>query len=697
VCSTLDFYTRILSNIRINRIKALWQRDEAVEYWQPLKWRMLSMFAETLPCKHIPQLELQEPSVTPDWAAIDRRGGSLRRGFRATYCPPHVKPKTDRFGYEITHSGDELIERNRGVINRPAPNYATFPDCPFYTSNVRECRCGWPCQKYPPDWVERVRALVDEHTELMLRVYRDIFHMSAEQAKEHFQRKLQYPPRGGAAFTLFNCMLKIAQSGVASLTGREVGVIRTLLAGSNTKRGMPGDDIFEAFWSKMSSLRTGIRTTTQVCQVVIARLKTLDQTSGCSEALMATLLAPCDAGPIPASVKKKLVACEANSLEVLVGKGMITSGEVLAELVPKVMAAATATGCGADMGLQRIIYALQVAFSRRRSLLLLNLQSQVRVEELPWAQVVLDACAKTSDTRLAAKQTLVGIVTLYYKAFPQTIMVNKLLQSVRVLVTKAGLEDKCPITEELAVDIFEGRFSNKFVAASRIAASLLSGSIYARYYDVQQFFDDVLTTTGTVAGTPTFVNGAMQRVGVGTADWFSEWCVTRASLPPATGRHGYRRPAENGQIVEQQQIVTTHNLASFFSALGLKDKLDCFDLSRRTWQWIVNELNNFPGQYLDMLRACKNVAYAWRQLLFYSSFVGEVGAVTDMLFAEKIFVESPPTLQATLTALILNPLMQITRANDAAEEQPPRITPLLAWVSTRHPLMPPRVDSESQA
>jgi len=701
VLSNLNFYTRMLSNINIRRINSLWLRDESVEYWQPLKWRMLNLFAETLLCNHIPRLAYADPSLTPDWAAIEARGGSLRRGVGSAYRPPREEPQSDRWGYPI-HAPDEnverKVERNRGVKNRPAPKYIAYPECEHYSNSTCDSRCGWPCLNYPADWIERARGLVNEHHELMVSVYIKNFKMSAEQAEEHFQTKLL---KRGGVYSLFNCLTKIKQSGVESLTGREVGVIRTLLAGSNTKRGMPGDDIFEAFWSKLADQRTGICTQTQVCKEVTQRLKEADPTTGCDEALMATFLAPCEAGPIPASIQAKLAVCETNSLEALVMKGLIPSGEVLAELVPKVMAAATIIGCGVDMQLQRITYALRVSFSKRRSLLLLNLQSQVKMQELPWATVVLDACAKTSDTRLVAKQALEEIVMLNYKTFPQTIIVNKLLSSLKTLVDAAGLTDTCPITEELAVDIFEGRFSEKFVAASRIAASILRGSIYERYYDIEQFYRDVLTTEGTVRGTVTMVPGFgrghnMARTGIGTAHWFGECCTARARLPalPASeSRYAYRKPAENGQIVEQQQILTTHNLASFFGALSLASKLDCLDLSRRTWQWILKEMNNLPEDYRNMLRVCKNVAYAWRQLLFYSSFVEDTGLVIDMLTADmSAFAEAPASLRTRLTDLLLTPLQAVAYAHADASGRTggnAAVTMLLAWVTNRHPLLPP--------
>jgi hypothetical protein len=301
---------------------------------------------------------------------------------------------------------------------------------------------------------------------------------------------------------------------------------------------------------------------------------------------------------------------------------------------------------------------------------------------------VKDACAKTSDTRLVARQTLEMVITLYYKTFPQTIIVNKLLQSLTELVKDAQLTDQCPITEELALDIFEGRFSDKFVAAAQVAANLLKDSIYARYYNLQSVYSDLLSEDAVLSftrgGVPTLQNGRMARVGTGIANWFGDTCKRRAAVSELSNPWGGRNPAENGKIVEQQQIITSHNLASFFSALELKDSLDCFDLAKRTWQWIAKELKSMPAAYFDMLRVCKNIAYAWRQLLFYISFVSDFSRVMDMLRTELVLLQSTASVCDLLTDLILTPLASISQSHggDVAA-----VKPLLAWVTEKHPLI----------
>ena len=76
------------------------------------------------------------------------------------------------------------------------------------------------------------------------------------------------------------------------------------------------------------------------------------------------------------------------------------------------------------------------AFRRRRSLLLLNLESQVELSELPWVAVI-DPYRRTGlDARERARQTLEQLVTVAATGFPQQILPNKLLQEVRALASR---------------------------------------------------------------------------------------------------------------------------------------------------------------------------------------------------------------------------------------------------------------------
>ena len=87
--------------------------------------------------------------------------------------------------------------------------------------------------------------------------------------------------------------------------------------------------------------------------------------------------------PIPAHlVAKASRALEAPPGE-LVERGIIGSAEVLAAVVPQITAQVVAAGLD-DPQLSGLYGQAYAAFRRRRSLLLLNLEHQVRFGELPW-------------------------------------------------------------------------------------------------------------------------------------------------------------------------------------------------------------------------------------------------------------------------------------------------------------------------
>ncbi len=86
----------------------------------------------------------------------------------------------------------------------------------------------------------------------------------------------------------------------------------------------------------------------------------------------------------------------------------------------------------------------------------------MKLTELPWAAAIQHRCANDAAARSASRRTLELIIKDALCGFPQTILPNKLLQSCRELATAAAMTD-LPLVNELATDIFEGRFSQKFL------------------------------------------------------------------------------------------------------------------------------------------------------------------------------------------------------------------------------------------
>lgn len=170
------------------------------------------------------------------------------------------------------------------------------------------------------------------------------------------------------------------------------------------------------------------------------------------------------------------------TLEELLKLDLVPSAESLAKLCVSIAASVRANAI-TDPVLRRLYYAIGVAFSHRQSLLLLNLERQVRIDELPWITPLRAAAVPSTSHRESALETLRFIFRLYITAFPQTMLPNTLIQRLRDLVQEAGIVDELPLVEEIAQDIFCHEFAPKFVRSASIAAKFHEPprDLYARY------------------------------------------------------------------------------------------------------------------------------------------------------------------------------------------------------------------------
>jgi hypothetical protein len=264
-------------------------------------------------------------------------------------------------------------------------------------------------------------------------------------------------------------------------------------------------------------------------------------------------------------------------------------------------------------------------------------------------------------------------VTLALTAFPQQALPNKLLQEVRALADAAGLG--LPITDELAADIFMGDFSEKFLRAARKAAELLAGTLYERYYGLPyarvRQIDDVRPS----------------RYGTPTSPGFTALCF---ELAGEAGPAGRRSVARNGKVIEQAQVLTTHNLAVLFDALGLAGALRprLEGLALRCFGWVCRRLRQKCPAWRPQLRAVKNAAYAWRQMVFFLAVAPAEAAGAFLGRAEALLREQPPELQGRLRPALVG-LARAARGlpveAPAPEEEEGRR--FLGWATGRHWLM----------
>jgi hypothetical protein len=157
----------------------------------------------------------------------------------------------------------------------------------------------------------------------------------------------------------------------------------------------------------------------------------------------------------------------------------------------------------------------------------------------------------------------------------------------------------------MAADIFTGAFTLKWRHAAAAASRVMGGTLYGNYYD--------LPPESAWTARP---RTALQHGKEVAAD-FAELCNQRA----AEAGTGGSRAARNGAVLEQSQILTTHNLAVLIDGLDLDDQLreQAPELARQALRWTVRRLTQPASGHAALIQV-KNAAYAWRQALFLLSY-----------------------------------------------------------------------------
>jgi hypothetical protein len=125
----------------------------------------------------------------------------------------------------------------------------------------------------------------------------------------------------------------------------------------------------------------------------------------------------------------------------------------------------------------------------------------------------------------------------------------------------------------------------------------------------------------------------------GTADGsapsqpFSVLCAQRAHGQAAGGWS----VARNGMVIEQSQILTTHNMAPLVVGLGLEGELaaQAGELARRAFDWAVATEGRSDGAWHHRLRRVKNAAYAWRQMVFFLAWMAPEAQAAFCAWAEE--------------------------------------------------------------
>jgi hypothetical protein len=458
---------------------------------------------------------------------------------------------------------------------------------------------GWPCTRWPADWTRRRLVWLGDY---------------AAAVRSHPLAGQHRSPKSN--FARLRLALERCERDSSSLTGRDVGWIRRALANTLTRHGAPGSPSRAALRSAQARTAAQPRHV-DLARVLAARLDRFPADGGIpSVDSVAGAVGPAESAQVPpgSSIPAYLAGKAARAVEApveeLVERGIIGSAEMLADVVPQLTAHVLAADFD-DGDLRELYGQAYAAFRQRRSVLLLNLEHQVRFAELPWIAALQPFRITEAQAGRTARQTLEQVTLLALTSFPQTIVPNPLVAELTTLATQAGLP--LPLTEEVAADIFMGTFTEKWRRAAAIASTSLEGTLYARYYDLP----GPRTWPGPPAGRP---GRDGRRSGKKTAEEFSALCAARAAEARAPdGRGGY--VAANGTILEQAQILTTHNLAPLIDVLNLRERITAAapELADRAFTWLIGRLAIHTDSRNARLQAVKNAAYAWRQAIYFLS------------------------------------------------------------------------------
>lgn len=463
-----------------------------------------------------------------------------------------------------------------------------------WLSDMGTVEGGWPCRVWPADWTQRrAEWLVD-------------YRLASEQHKASTAHT-----RPKSNFDRLRRALVACEHDSRALSGRDVGWIRRVLANTIAKHGAPGSELRAALRSAQA-VAAARPTHASLAAVLAGRLDRYPEDGGipaieplAGETVHDELSGVPAGHPIPPHLVAKASRALEAPVDELVARGVITSGEVLAKVLPQITAQILAANLD-DEHLAGLYAQTYGAFRRRRSLLLLNLEHQVRFDELPWIGALEAFHAPSPDSARTARRTLEQTTMLALSAFPQAILPNPLLRELGALANQADLP--LPLVEEVAADIFMGTFTTKWRTAAQIASQTMAGTLYAGYYDLPE------------AGAWTAPAERRGRWGKQTAEDFATACAVRAKEAQTGDSRSY--VATNGTVLEQSQILTTHNLAALVHALHLQDRLSGMgpDLADRTFTWIVTRQAMRIPDHHAALQMIKNTAYAWRQAIFYLSF-----------------------------------------------------------------------------
>lgn len=412
---------------------------------------------------------------------------------------------------------------------------------------------GWPGRRFPQDWKQRGRRVLADWDSTL------------------------GPTRWGCSGQqgfLCRC-LAVACHDVANLKARELGKVRKILEDIQRAHGLPGSTRHQQLRQRQLA-ESARATTAELAAVLLERLPLEGTLSEVQSWLAPVTAEEAQIFGVPAGqalpFERVLRRSWAAPLAELVACGTIASAEMLARLFPQLSSQVE----GARYQDPQLAYLIKASYQAFRGS---RVEQRVRFGELPWIKSV--SAYRAQDSPGCARRLLEEAVQLWLSYWPYSVAPNALVREFRILAPEL------PWLEELYPETFHKALESRFARAARCAARLLQATAYERYYRLPM--EELLGLADQQAFSPPFVGLCRQRAGI-----------------PGRDRRAYR-----ARLVEQQQILTTQNLAVLTEHLGLQYEvaqvLKCLRwLTRRKW------------------RGKRCGAFAFRQLVFILSRLSPV-------------------------------------------------------------------------
>jgi hypothetical protein len=143
-------------------------------------------------------------------------------------------------------------------------------------------------------------------------------------------------------------------------------------------------------------------------------------------------------------------------------------------------------------------------------------------------------------------------------------------------------------------------------------------------------------------------------------------------------------------IIEQQQILTTQNLAVLFSGQDLLRALrpHLGEMARQCFRWICRRHQMKTDRWHARLTMVKNTAYAWRQMVFFLALLPADEVTAFLAWATNHLRKQPDAFQSRFIPALRGLVL-------AAAGRPPTDDPpgngagrlFLGWTKGKHWLL----------